>query len=304
MWIEIRQTVKVYIKRIVILRVRMWIEIVGSIYGGMQANGHPPCEDVDWNDARDINRKAKVSHPPCEDVDWNPSTSSVHKLLSGHPPCEDVDWNSPTDRFPSLNAASSSVWGCGLKLVYDVPVLALECHPPCEDVDWNHYAAGIDDLAGRSSSVWGCGLKCPGTSHCKPSSKVILRVRMWIEIVSAPILSTIALCHPPCEDVDWNWWWRLRRRRRRRHPPCEDVDWNRIAACTLAISIPSSSVWGCGLKLGRRFTPVHIDSVILRVRMWIEMPGIANFTPRSTVSSSVWGCGLKLLIHGSFLPHY
>ena len=121
-------------------------------------------------------------------------------------------------------------------------------HPPCEDVDWN---------ADRTNTV-------------RPE-----------------------LCHPPCEDVDWNLFWRLPSTAYFGHPPCEDVDWNLHPSSMRSWACKSSSVWGCGLKsvsperkriyfksssvwgCGLKYEFLKMlytqATVILRVRMWIEI---------------------------------
>ena len=79
------------------------------------------------------------------------------------------------------------------------------------------------------------------------------------------------MCHPPCEDVDWN---RIRSSPHHHnvcHPPCEDVDWNFFHDYVLLYWLMSSSVRGCGLK-STFFRTYHIAmGVILRARMWIEI---------------------------------
>ena len=166
---------------------------------------HPPCEDVDWNSSeRWIRRRYSGSSSvwgcglKCSclrlrlrytdvilrvrmwiEIYQFPSTVC---LFLRHPPCEDVDWNLPASTIFRWAAASSSVWGCGLKCTGNPrrrPGLGVilrvrmwiemqqaqsaniigTCHPPCEDVDWNVRETALPALSDRSSSVWGCGLK-------------------------------------------------------------------------------------------------------------------------------------------------
>ena len=70
--------------------------------------------------------------PPCEAVSWNIPADEVLKDAGGQPPCEAVSWNSD---FPSIRlvARSASLWGCELKflcrlaILAPVPVSLLEC---------------------------------------------------------------------------------------------------------------------------------------------------------------------------------
>ena len=160
-----------------------------------------------------------------------------------HPPCEDVDWNFVI--FPASVASNS--------------------HPPCEDVDWNtNLCVGLRYRC-RSSSVWGCGLKCRTRIPQRPFFRVILRVRMWIEITRSALALAVRVGHPPCEDVDWNalvievfcntyqvifhvrMWieiapYACSQTRRRRHPLREGVDWNQLTAVAISVFDVSPSV--------------------------------------------------------------
>ena len=143
-----------------------------------------------------------------------------------HPPCEDVDWNIYATRQLSCVCASSSMWGCGLKLY--IHSYRLHLYP--------------------SSSMWGCGLKLILSFDVTTFRNVILHVRMWIEILYTSGAFYGATSHPPCEDVDWNSWWTSR--------PAWKIASSSMWGCGLKFWWAkegitdnwSSSMWGCGLK--------------------------------------------------------
>ena len=60
----------------------------------------------------------------------------------------------------------------------------------------------MNSLVTTSSSVWGCGLKLFFADKLLFRGRVILRVRMWIEIKGECIVTDRLSSHPPCEDVD------------------------------------------------------------------------------------------------------
>ena len=109
--------------------------------------------------------------------------------------------------------------------------------------------------------MWGCGLKWIKVYREPWADKVILRVRMWIEMVWSMPRTSATPCHPPCEDVDWN---------------SLGYQKNHCMAT-------SSSVWGCGLKFcALKHATIRI-LVILRVRMWIEIKIVIMQLPSSSV---------------------
>ena len=94
---------------------------------------------------------------------------------------------------------------------------------------------------------------------------------MWIEIAIHCSMDSQAFCHPPCEDVDWNYRELSRSSEVAKsssvwgcglkcvgldntatpitgHPPCEDVDWNKNNLEHANGNFVSPSTWGCGLK--------------------------------------------------------
>ena len=121
-----------------------------------------------------------------------------------------------------------------------------------------------------SSSSWGCELKCCWPSWSDIRRKVILLVRMWVEIEILILYFHRILRHPPREDVSWN---------------------NSPSVC---VSEPptSSSSWGCELKYLEPMIWAIRITVILLVRMWVEIDkNLRNGV--MAASSSSWGCELK-----------
>ena len=105
-------------------------------------------------------------------------------------------------------------------------------------------------------------------------SKVILFVRMWVEITPMGNRSFRSDRHPLREDVSWNIEWQTNRLIYGSHPLREDVSWNVKSGCSYTARV-----------------------VILFVRMWVEI----LLTPLfyfAIMSSSSWGCELKY----SYIP--
>ena len=117
---------------VVSLLVRLWVEIAS-----------PWLLSLLWTSASLWGCELKCSQwvlccscaycqPPCEAVSWNIPADEVLKDAGGQPPCEAVSWNSD---FPSIRlvARSASLWGCELKflcrlaILAPVPVSLLEC---------------------------------------------------------------------------------------------------------------------------------------------------------------------------------
>ena len=188
----------------VILRVRMWIEI-GDIYAGLATIGvilrvrmwiemdHNLLKKERSSVILRVRMWIEIHHKKdvCTQINvilrvrmWIEILASEEILwsFSCHPPCEDVDWNLESTSWNDRRHESSSVWGCGLK--FEVQTVWQGCV--------------------LSSSVWGCGLKYVEVLIDIHRARVILRVRMWIEILSVIYRYNTNRSHPPCEDVDWN----------------------------------------------------------------------------------------------------
>ena len=163
-----------------------------------------------------------------------------------------------------------------------------------------------------SSSSWGCELKCKSDRGRSNQGRVILFVRMWVEISRSAQIYTRRNRHPLREDVSWNVFYHGYKSPFYSHPLREDVSWNMsilsiFAGLTVILFVrmwveiadsfceliqpPSSSSWGCELKW---LMAVFIESVvvILFVRMWVEILQSAAI-PEYHKSSSSWGCELK-----------
>ena len=142
-------------------------------------------------------------------------------------------------------------------------------HPLREDVSWNKISVSLPCF-----------------------SKVILFVRMWVEMIIQLIRKTWGKCHPLREDVSWNYSrdykisvlaghplredvsWNVRNTEGKTvgigHPLREDVSWNGFP---LLYFIPSNShplredvSWNKYSQFA-----VKDGAVILFVRMWVEI---------------------------------
>ena len=195
-------------------------------------------------------------------------------LHSCHPLREDVSWNSVSPGFTvkikpvilfvrmwveisflswdCLPCMSSSSWGCELK--YTIYFCDSYCisHPLREDVSWNIFLLAL--------------LQAP---------KVILFVRMWVEI-EIKFHDSFALGgHPLREDVSWNWKHQRLMYRLFRHPLREDVSWN------IMLSYFSLNSSGHPLREDVSWNTFPsmwstTSSVILFVRMWVEIISARN----------------------------
>ena len=151
-------------------------------------------------------------------------------LVSGqcHPLREDVSWN--------IVCAWCSIKETG--------------HPLREDVSWNKESKYIDEELRRhplrEDVSWNTWWRTR-----KPNRRVILFVRMWVEILSS-VFWTLQ-CR---EDVSWNNEACCELTLRLSHPLREDVSWN-VKGCKYNRNYKSSSSWGCELKYFRNFSLLH-----------------------------------------------
>ena len=168
---------------VVILFVRMWVEMWYINGVGVKWERHPLREDVSWNMSFNVSYN-----------DWMMSSSSwgcelkyksvLHGLRQNsvilfvrmwveikiedscglephsHPLREDVSWNISNAFFVAVLTTSSSSWGCELKYT----CARIHIHP-----SW-------------SSSSWGCELKWWYRRRKRGKCRVILFVRMWVEM--------------------------------------------------------------------------------------------------------------------------
>ena len=168
----------------VILFMRMWVEkngILAAYYGNF---GHPPCEDVSWKTSHNTRIQTYNCHPPCEDVSWKVQTKI---------------------RFHTFRA-SSSLWGCELKILNSIVHCFQNLNPPCEVVSWKY---GMKVILDRLVTV-------------------ILLVRMWVEIMTKSSVSESWRGHPLRENVSWNVIASTILFTIKSHPLREDVSWNAI----------------------------------------------------------------------------
>ena len=126
--------------------------------------------------------KEPVSHPPCEDVSWNAPCGPVG-------PCGPVIllvrmWVEiyPIIQHPPSSAASSSLWGCELKCYYLLQGREAFWSSSLWGCELKFPSAVSWAAAAASSSLWGCELKCIISSTDGRKRRVILLVRMWVEI--------------------------------------------------------------------------------------------------------------------------
>ena len=252
----------------VILLVRMWVEKLMVIGIHWMKTSHPPCEDVSWKAYEHSVRSAPHGHPPCEDVSWKDKNYYCEKIRKGHPPCEDVSWKGK-ESYRRIGSNG---------------------HPPCEDVSWKIIDPPEEDndsvillvrmwvekhsfsgkqRRGWSSSLWGCELKNLWYKSrlkevCHPPCEDVSWKAYEHSVRSAPH------GHPPCEDVSWKAKEHNIDTHGASHPPCEDVSWKNSGEQEQENKNPSSSLWGCELKMSLKrwlsFPPI----VILLVRMWVE----------------------------------
>ena len=165
-----------------------------------------------------------------------------------------------------------------------------------------------------SASLWGCELKCHERFREALCFHVSLLVRLWVEIpwieegglcrLSASLWGCELKCpscpcswsfrcrQPPCEAVSWNAFNSSVRWCHVGQPPCEAVSWNINIRSDRSIGNPSASLWGCELKCHCRNSGTRGCEVSLLVRLWVEMPVVADLNIRHS-SASLWGCELK-----------
>ena len=168
-----------------------------------QIHRHPLREDVSWNVRTAENpagRKKSSSSWGCELKSFSAFHISSSSLSSSSWGCELKYFDFVLNVNPNM---SSSSWGCELKWQYRILVRPVYSHPLREDVSWN-------------VTLW----------KTNEEFRVILFVRMWVEILESVL----------------HVWWIFR------HPLREDVSWNPVIMFLTTWSGTSSSSWGCELK--------------------------------------------------------
>jgi len=145
---------------------------------------------------------------------------------------------------------SLSAGECGLKLHPGTFRHPVSRHSPQESVDWNAYTHWWNTdrhwcHSPQESVDWNSPLFAPVFI----STKVTLRRRVWIEILSLPSPVLVTGRHSPQESVDWNISYSNQHPIAVCHSPQESVDWN-----------DTSTIYG-----------VAYGNVTLRRRVWIEI---------------------------------
>ena len=120
-------------------------------------------------------------------------------------------------------------------------------HPLREDVSWNINAEQLNVKA-ISSSSWGCELKC------------ITGMRMTGDVLSSSSWGCELKYYLLLSDFSMSG-----------HPLREDVSWNITEMKILRKLLLSPSSWGCELKCPYGRVCFHAYTVILFVRMWVEI---------------------------------
>ena len=192
-----------------------------------------------------------------------------------------------------LALRSSSSWGCELKFSTGFCTASLTASSSswgCElKCDWL-VAVGQPM---PSSSSWGCELKYCNYYRHSWNCCVILFVRMWVEMLSVtghassesrhPLREDVSwnihyclviessLGHPLREDVSWNVYYLQKAMHSFCHPLREDVSWNNFGKFPFKVEKSSSSSWGCELKYLLSEISNSFFTVILFVRMWVEI---------------------------------
>ena len=165
----------------VALFARAWIEIYFEKMTGVNGQGRPLCEGVDWNThvvknisalqvalfarawieivSATVLSTVNKRRPLCEGVDWNTVTGVATDTVIGRPLCEGVDWNSMTANMHiSWDVALfARAW---IEIITPILLmLSLKCRPLCEGVDWNNEIKNIAVSLLESPSLRGRGLK-------------------------------------------------------------------------------------------------------------------------------------------------
>ena len=230
---------------------------------------HPLREDVSWNTLFPVHASASLVILFVRM--WVEMTASCLFLLPpfGHPLREDVSWND---------------WKPESKERYFR-------HPLREDVSWNVFGSAYSGANAVILFVrmW---VEISMRQGVRQMRNVILFVRMWVEISHLNQLNT--MCPVILFVRMWVEIWVERKRRNHTgsssswgcelkwcnswvsedscsHPLREDVSWN--------VMIP---------------TQIYLESVILFVRMWVEISW-KYVLLQSLLSSSSWGCELKCI---------
>ena len=168
----------------VILFVRMWVEIYPTWHRRISLNRHPLREDVSWNYAIREQIVSTQSHPLREDVSWNTSIRDFIKgvivILFVRMWVEMLLWSEA--RLYLHVILFVRMW---VEIIfYTDGACSGNRHPLREDVSWNKESKYIDEELRRhplrEDVSWNTWWRTR-----KPNRRVILFVRMWVEILSS-----------------------------------------------------------------------------------------------------------------------
>ena len=145
---------------------------------------------------------------------------------------------------------------------------AVRRQPPCEAVSWNiwFWLCCCSSTVSLLVRLWVEIIFC---HHYTMLRFVSLLVRLWVEICNLTTIIWNIICQPPCEAVSWNVIASFLTASKEGQPPCEAVSWNSFSMAS--------------------FTSLDVS---LLVRLWVEMPVVADLNIRHS-SASLWGCELK-----------
>ena len=145
---------------------------------------------------------------------------------------------------------------------------AVRRQPPCEAVSWNiwFWLCCCSSTVSLLVRLWVEIIFC---HHYTMLRFVSLLVRLWVEICNLTTIIWNIICQPPCEAVSWNVIASFLTASKECQPPCEAVSWNSFSMAS--------------------FTSLDVS---LLVRLWVEMPVVADLNIRHS-SASLWGCELK-----------
>ena len=123
--------------------------------------------------------RAVKCHPPCEDVSWK--VVALSALIALFVILLVRMWVEKSECIKVTGKElSSSLWGCELKSIAQAIPEVTSSHPPCEDVSWK--MVSVCEL-GKTSVIllvrmW---VEKSETGWTYAESTVILLVRMWVE---------------------------------------------------------------------------------------------------------------------------
>ena len=167
---------------------------------------------------------------------------------------------------------------------------AVRRQPPCEAVSWNiwFWLCCCSSTVSLLVRLWVEIIFC---HHYTMLRFVSLLVRLWVEICNLTTIIWNIICQPPCEAVSWNVIASFLTASKEGQPPCEAVSWNEVQVQS---GLYCHGQPPCEAVSWNSFSMASFTSldVSLLVRLWVEMPVVADLNIRHS-SASLWGCELK-----------